>query len=467
MPAPDALEAPRQPALAWAAALDAIARHRATGDPLERCLHDVAQLRRLGPRERRAAGDAAFAWARRREVGDRIIDDALAREGGVKPSRRDRDLCVLILATLARGHVDGVDGIDGIDGIDGDGDGDVDMRAARLPAVLARVVDDVRARGLLGLGLGLAPELPAWLAEALTRSGEQVAELVDALARPAPLVLAVDVRRASVDDVLAAIRKQPQAQASRSPVVHDAVRVAGRFSVATLPPPLRDAVWPMDDGSQAIALAVAGATPDGFDGVVLDMCAGGGGKSRLLSTLMSRARIVASDVHLGRLSPSASRAPSRAPSRSPSRSPSHAARLVVADGGAPPFAPSTFDRVLVDAPCSGTGTLRRAPDLAHRLKPEDVARFVARQKALLTQALALTKPSGLVVYATCSLLREENEDVVDAVLSTPSTSKWRRVPFTWRGVRVDDDSARRGEVRLRPHLHGTDGFYVCALGRAP
>jgi 16S rRNA (cytosine967-C5)-methyltransferase len=400
--------------LPLAAALDAVARQRATGEPLERALHDVAQARHLGPRERRAAGDAAFAWARRREVADRLVDEALAKTGGIKPSRRDRDLCALVLGLVAAGV-------------------DVDPRATeRLPPPLDAVVDEVRARGVVGL----PAELPEWLAKALASSGEDVAALTQAMALPAPLVLAVDTTKVSVDDVKAAV-DATGAKADVSPIVDGALRVSGRVVVAALPASMRDAVWPMDDGSQAVARALGANAGE----LILDLCAGGGGKSRLLAAM--GARVVSADVNASRL---------RAPGTS---------LRVVADGALPPFAPGTFDRVLVDAPCSGTGTLRRAPDLAHRLHAEDVPAFVAVQKALLAHALDIVKPGGIVVYATCSLLRDENEGVLDAVL-VGGKAKAARVPIPWRNVHVD---GAVGAVRLRPHTHGTDGFFVAALKR--
>lgn len=406
--------------LPLAAALDAIARHHATGEPLERALKDVAVTRKLGPRERRAAGDAAFAWARRREVAQRLVDDALEREGGIKAVRRDRDLCGIVLGLIAAG-------------------GEVDARAyERLPAALRAVVDDALVRGITGL----PPALPPWLTTLLAASGEDVPALAAGLAKPAPLVLAVDTTRLSVDAARAALDaalkvKKAGGKAVPSPVVDGALRIEGRLALSSLPSEIRAAVWPMDDGSQAVARALDAQAGE----LVLDLCAGGGGKSRLLST--SGARVVATDVHPERL-----RAAGDVPK-------------VIADGRAPAFRSATFDRVLVDAPCSGTGTLRRAPDLVHRLAATDIAAFVEMQRALLERALDLVKPGGLVVYATCSLLREENEDVVAHVL------KGRRdalaVPIPWRGVHIDGGT---GTARLRPHIHGTDGFFVAALKRS-
>jgi 16S rRNA (cytosine967-C5)-methyltransferase len=401
--------------LPMAAALDAIARHRASAEPLERAMNDVARQRRLGPRERRAAGDLLFRWARRREAAERLIEEALTRSGGVKPSRRDRDLCALLVAAAAAGE-------------------EIDPRAAgRLDEVLAAVLDDVGARGL-------APDpghaLPPWLGEAIARAHpDDASALIAALAVGAPLVLAIDEALAAGAAVAEAATALG-ARAVASPVVEGALRIEGRLSLSALPRPLRDAVWPMDDGSQAVARAVGAAPGE----LVLDLCAGGGGKTRLLST--TGARVVSADLSLERLraAPSALR--------------------VVADGRSPPFRPGSFDRVLVDAPCTGTGTLRRAPDLAQRLRPHDVAGYHELQGALLEAALALVKPGGLVVYATCSLLREENEDVVDRVLSSGAA---RGAPIPW-GSRVHVDGSA-GRARLLPHRHGTDGFFVAALQR--
>jgi 16S rRNA (cytosine967-C5)-methyltransferase len=403
--------------LALEAALDAIARHRATNEPLERAVADVTRARHLGGRERRAVGDLVFGWARRREPVEQLVDDALARAGGVKPSRRDRDLCALLVVQAAGGS-------------------EPDARGAqRLDPVLAAVLDDVVARGL---SPDKANALPAWLDVALARAvGEQAPALVASLTAPAPLVLAVDPARAAVDDVIAAIEAR-RAKAARSPVAPGAIRVEGRVSVRALPDEIAAAVWPMDDGSQAVARAVGALAGE----AVLDLCAGGGGKTRLLTT--TGARVVSADVSLERLRAARS------------------AWRVVSDGLAPAFRAKSFDRVLVDAPCSGTGTLRRAPDLAQRLDPKDVDGFAAVQRRLLENALDLTKPGGLVVYATCSLLREENDDVVDAVLA--ARPQVRPAPIPWGDdVKVDGSS---GRARLLPHIHGTDGFFVATL-RAP
>jgi 16S rRNA (cytosine967-C5)-methyltransferase len=134
----------------------------------------------------------------------------------------------------------------------------------------------------------------------------------------------------------------------------------------------------------------------------LDLCAAPGNKTaQALETLGAGPGTVACDVHLHRLSSMKNLGVS----------------LVVLDGTKPlPFG-TLFDRILVDAPCSGTGTLGRNPEIKWRLRPEDLADLHSRQTALFTRALAALKPGGRLVYSTCSLEPEENEEVVDSVLA--------------------------------------------------
>ncbi len=383
------------------AALDVMARQRAAGEPLDRVVADVARERHLGPRERRVTGDLVFCWARHARTVQGLIDDAVSHERGTVPRRRLLDLCALCLAGIANGV-------------------DVDARAlTALPDVLRALVQDAAATGL-----HLPSSLPTWLRRRLEAGfGVDAPALIEALATPAVPVLCIDPRRLSRDDVIAALRAQGATgvPSSFSPL---GVRVVeGRFSWAKLPAAVAAACWPMDDGSQAVGLAVGAVAGER----VLDLCAGGGGKARLLS--LGGADVVAADVDGGRLLKSL---PAQVLG-------------VVADGLRAPFLPASFDRVLVDAPCSGTGTLRRAPDLALRLVEEDLPPLVELQRSLLASALTLVKAGGAVVYATCSLLRAENEDVVDSVVG-------------------------KGVQRAKPDVHllppRCDGFFIAHLVRS-
>ena len=385
--------------LAFAAALDGLARHHAAGEPLDKVVANIARERHLGPRERGATADLAFSWARHAVVVEQLLKAACKVEGGVTPRRRQLDLAGICLAAVAAGV-------------------DVDTRAvAGLPAFLATLVEDAVVNGLV-----LPVSLPPWLAKRLRlRFSEEVLQALTKAARPD---IAVDLRELSVDDVAAALRDAglTVTKSDRAPT---GLRVAaGKLSLRKMPAAIRKACWPMDEGSQIVATAVDAKPGER----ILDMCAGGGGKARVLAG--SGAVVVASDIDGGRLRLSLPAG----------------VHGVVADGLRSPFALGSFDKVLVDAPCSGTGTLRRAPDLALRLDENEIDDLAARQRDLLGAALDLVKAGGTVVYATCSLLDEENNAVVDAVIGARRDTK--RIKGRFDGYLVPPES---------------DGFFIATL----
>jgi len=122
-----------------------------------------------------------------------------------------------------------------------------------------------------------------------------------------------------------------------------------------------------------------------------------------------------------------------------------------------------IDRVLVDAPCTGLGTLRRNPDLKWRQTPEDLAELTAKQASILAAAATLVKPGGRLVYATCSVLPEENDAIVDAFLARNPAFEERDVATVLADSRMALDTGSR--LRLRPDVHGCDGFFAAVLER--
>jgi 16S rRNA (cytosine967-C5)-methyltransferase len=124
-----------------------------------------------------------------------------------------------------------------------------------------------------------------------------------------------------------------------------------------------------------------------------------------------------------------------------------------------------IDRVLVDAPCSGFGTLRRNPDLKWRHGPQAIVELAAKQLRILEAAARLVKPGGRLVYATCSILRDENEGVADAFLARHPEFELRSCADIFRAQRIALDTGER--LRLWPHVHGTDGFFAAAFERMP
>jgi 16S rRNA (cytosine967-C5)-methyltransferase len=195
-----------------------------------------------------------------------------------------------------------------------------------------------------------------------------------------------------------------------------------------------------DEGSQLVALALAEAPLEGRDERWLDLCAGPGGKAALLAALAAGrgARLVANEPQ-----------PHRAELvRGSLAGADGVAEVTSHDGREGPWPPGSFDRVLVDAPCSGLGALRRRPEARWRKQPSDVVGLVPLQRALLERALDLVRPGGVVVYATCSPVVAETTGVVDAVLA------------------ARDDVAPDPVTRqLWPHEHGTDAMFWATLTR--
>jgi len=227
---------------------------------------------------------------------------------------------------------------------------------------------------------------------------------------------------------------------------------SGERSNVTIPAVAAGLAGVQDEGSQLVALALAEASVEGRDERWLDLCAGPGGKAALLDALATRAgaTLVANE---------------RQPHRARLVRAGGVARVVAADGTRPPFRPGSFDRVLVDAPCSGLGALRRRPEARWRRRPEDIAELVPLQRELLRAALDLVRPGGVVVYATCSPVLAETRDVVADVLAEDPTVSLE--PVGGHAGRVPDAAGPMpGTVQLWPHRHGTDAMFLAQLRRA-
>jgi 16S rRNA (cytosine967-C5)-methyltransferase len=220
-----------------------------------------------------------------------------------------------------------------------------------------------------------------------------------------------------------------------------------------------------DEGSQLVA-ELASANPDQKLQTIGDFCAAPGGKTLILAERNPQARVIAMESSAPRLAQLQKRL---AP---------HAARIECRLADATALTEeSAFDLVLADVPCSGTGTLGRNPEIRHRLRPEDLARQAERQRAILTAALRAVRPGGFVVYSTCSLEPEENEQVVAAVLA--ATPNARLVPLEARikallGAEIlTDKGAKRlracltpvGALRMLPGSFHTDGFLIALIER--
>jgi len=332
---------------------------------------------------------------------------------------------------------------------------------ARAAAERARTLD----RGTLPFAV--RANLPDWLAEKLlAQFGEtEATALATALNQPAPVDLRVNTLKAKREEVQARLASEdlpaeltPHSPAglrrrSRTPLFRTECFKEGLFEV-------------QDEGSQLLSYLVEPKRHE----MVVDFCAGAGGKTLHLGALMANTgTLYAFDVsakRLERLKPRLKRAGLNNV-RTVAIRHERDERVQRLHG--------KIDRVLVDAPCSGTGTLRRNPDIKWRAM--DLAELVAAQKNILAAAAALVKPGGRLVYATCSLLHEENEAIVEDFLARhPEFSPVPAVEILARrhiAIPPPHPSPARGEgesedkaLRLFPNRHGTDGFYACAFARA-
>jgi 16S rRNA (cytosine967-C5)-methyltransferase len=218
-----------------------------------------------------------------------------------------------------------------------------------------------------------------------------------------------------------------------------------------------------DEGSQLVALALARAEVEGRDERWLDVCAGPGGKSALLAALagQSGGRLLASEVqpHRATLVRSATAAVAASGTGG-------LLGVVVADGRRPAWSAGSFDRILLDAPCSGLGALRRRPESRWRRTPADLDDLVPLQLALLVSALDSVRPGGVVAYATCSPVLAETSGVVSAVLAERDDIALEDAAPLFHGVpKLDGPTALPGTVQLWPHRHHTDAMFFALLRR--
>lgn len=283
---------------------------------------------------------------------------------------------------------------------------------------------------------------PAWIVEQLATAGVDAATLI---AR-APLDLRVNRLKAALDETKAAL---PDAEPT--PYAPDGLRLPNGTNVEQLPAFRDGMIEVQDEGSQLVGMAV-GAAPGQR---IVDLCAGAGGKTlQLAAAMANEGAILACDVdraRLSRLSPRAERA---------------GATIVetrLLDPGREQQALGDWagqaGAVLVDAPCSGTGTWRRNPEARWRLTPARLERLAATQRQVLDVGAALVRPGGTLVYVVCSLIDREGADQVAAFLARHHG--WIAEPLA-----LPCGEPRGAGLRLTPALCGTDGFFVARLRRA-
>jgi 16S rRNA (cytosine967-C5)-methyltransferase len=305
------------------------------------------------------------------------------------------------------------------------------------------------------LPAALRANLPQWLYDRLLlRFGEEEAQkLVQTLNTPAPLDLRVNSIKASREQVIAELAEAP-ILAEPTPYAPLALRVRKKPALQNLPLFKSGAIEVQDEGSQILAQILGARRGE----MVVDFCAGAGGKTLALGAIMrNTGRLYAFDIsekRLAKLKPRMARS---------GLSNVHPVVIAHENDAKVKRLAGKIDRVLVDAPCSGLGTLRRNPDVKWRLRPESITELNAKQISILEGAARLVKAGGRLVYATCSIMEEENESIVRKFLET--NTSFHLVPMQ----EVLDEQKiplQMGDfLKLVPHLHQTDGFFAAVLER--
>jgi len=396
--------------------------------PADRVVADFfREQRALGVRDRHVLADGAFALVRRLPLWRHLADAANGGRGEI-----DRRLAILAWQ------------------------GNAGVLRAALDERECDWVERCRAFDLDALPERLRHNLPDWLAEPIqARLGSEFWPWLAAIDSPAPLDLRVNALKADRDEILARLHEAgiEAVATTYSPL---GLRVVGKPALQKLDVFEHGLVEVQDEGSQLLALLTGAKRGE----MVVDFCAGAGGKTLALGAQMRiTGRLYAFDVSDKRLTNLAPRLKRSGlsnvfPQRISGENDAKVKRLR-----------GKIDRVLVDAPCTGLGTLRRNPDLKTRQNVEGLAELNTKQRAILDAAAALVKPGGRLVYGTCSLLAEENEDIVTAFLAAHPDFKLTPVKdiLERQGIKLKGNT---DYLRLYPHVHDTDGFFAAVLERA-
>lgn len=379
---------------------------------------------KLGQRDRATVAETAYAVLRRRRLIEWLLGEA-----------QPRDMVLAAWVTLLGANLKEVGPL---------------VRAGELDQLGA-----IKRRAHGEVPAAVEYDFPDWLIERLRQRHDEgtLLEIAKGMQCAAPLDLRVNLERVSREEVLALLAADGIA-ASAAPYSPAGIRLAGKPAINRHALFMHGMVEVQDEGSQLLCHLVAPRRGE----MVVDFCAGAGGKTLALGVMMrSTGRLYAFDVSEKRLTQFKPRLARSGlsnvhPQRIEGERDPRVGRLA-----------GKIDRVLVDAPCSGLGTLRRNPDLKWRQTPADVEEMSRKQASILAGAARLVKPGGRLVYATCSILREENEAVVDEFLAANTGFGLHPAGEILRQERIGLPMGDYFE--LWPHRHGTDAFFAAVLER--
>jgi 16S rRNA (cytosine967-C5)-methyltransferase len=379
---------------------------------------------KLGSRERHAVAESVYGLLRNKTAYTNFS------ESGVGPAMRR-------LALL------GIAGAFGVDAIAG------------LSEQEAQWLQHVMQIDRMALPKAMRANMPPWLLEKLVQQeGEEEAlALADALNQPAPLDLRVNVLKATREEVIASLANAP-ILAEPTRFAPQGVRIEKKPALQNLSLFQEGAIEVQDEGSQLLAQLVGAKRGE----MVADFCAGAGGKTLALGASMrNTGRLYAFDVsdkRLAQLKPRLARS---------GLSNVHPALIAHENDTKVKRLAGKLDRVLVDAPCSGLGTLRRNPDMKWRHTPETIGEMNVKQSSILQAASRLVRPGGRLVYGTCSILRDENEAIVEQFLAANEAFKLKPMHEVLAEQKIELEMG--DYLKLSPNRHQTDGFFAAVLER--
>jgi 16S rRNA (cytosine967-C5)-methyltransferase len=390
----------------------------------------------IGAHERRFISETLYGLVRHLRRVDLAVDRARRSESGAlhlgrarRVKKSPRDLERLLALLVLEGLLDPARATKA----------EPELDWAAVAGVDAAIAGERRVE----TRIALACSLPDWLAARLVADwGDEAEALAKALNERAPMSVRANTL-VTTRDALAAELAKEQLATEAGRWSDTALIVTSRTNLFSSAAFKRGAMEAQDEGSQLLAeLATPGK-------LVIDYCAGAGGKTLAIAARMgNRGRVIATDVDAGKLEELRRRA-RRAQV-------SIVQAMTVDDRQLDAFA-GKADVVFVDAPCSGTGALRRNPEARWRLREADIAAFAVSQKEIMARAYQLAAPGARIVYATCSVLAEENERVAEALRGEP-------VPLSEViGTQRAQTLGRGDAFTVTPHRHGTDGFYARVL----
>lgn len=427
------------PAARIQAAIELLDEVLATDRPADGVLSAYFRARRfIGAKDRRAVSEQVWRVLRYRARLTWVLKTDT-------PTPR-----LLVAANLVRGESKSMDAIGGLFSGAKNGPPPLSVNEKRM-------VERAKTQKIDAAPRTVKFECPEWLLEKIdTAFGAEADKEISALGEEAALDLRVNTLKATRENVLASLKSEGL-DASPTPLSPLGVRLPARIALGAHEG-FKSGLFEVQDEASQVCARLVDAHPGQ---AIMDLCAGAGGKTLAIAASMkNKGRLVACDVSVGRLERSKLRLRRAGVHNATLRIIEESDKWLKRQSG-------TFDRVLVDAPCSGTGAWRRNPDARWHLSPENLENLTATQDGLLDRGARLVKPGGHLIYATCSLLSDENAVRINAFLARNEKFQVRPVQEVWQGAFEGLCPTDEPFLTLTPARHGTDGFFVAILSRVP